>query len=652
MCAHHNGDEFATDETNARLNTLGISAFPTLIPDGTTEPSYTYSHQILLDCYNQHLAVESPCTLTLGVEIVGEMLELDINIVQDTNFEMPNPRLQIALTESHIESTDPNYEEFNFVTRDFYPDQNGTDFTMTGEEYNTTVSVPLDAAWDLLNSEVNVWVEDGSNHHIMQAYNFPLEMLLMEFPPPTNFVAVPGDLEVALSWDAPVTGTPTSYNVYRNSEIIMNMTNLIYTDTIEYDVQYQYYVTAIYATPEEESVPSNTQDILLMQYYPPRNLTADDSNGVVTLNWVEPESGTPTSYNIYRDNAAIDNVPELTFIDDSIEFSTDYTYYVTAVYNSNPDDESFPSNEVEAYVLDPAMTYTLIIDLDPTPTADILQAELEQIVDENVIVVSSFNEFPLGNASSVFILLGIYSNNYAISEDEAAIVTEYLSNGGRVYMEGGDTWAYDDQTSLHTMFNITGVSDGDGDLSNVTGLDFMDGMNWAYTGENNWIDQLSPAGDAVAVFNNTDAGYTCGIANDGGTYKTIGTSFEITGLGGENSLSDALISILNFFDYMVNEEDDTIPNADLSLVGNFPNPFNPQTKIVFEMNQKQAVKLEIFNIKGQKVVTLVDEVLDSGKHFIEWNGKDSSFGDVGTGIYLYKLTTPKCQFSKKMILLK
>ncbi len=89
------------------------------------------------------------------------------------------------------------------------------------------------------------------------------------------------------------------------------------------------------------------------------------------------------------------------------------------------------------------------------------------------------------------------------------------------------------------------------------------------------------------------------------------------------------------------------------LHGNYPNPFNPTTTISFSVAQTSSfVNLEVFNIKGQKVKTLVDKILLAGKHSIVWNGIDNNSKNVASGIYFYKFKTDNFSKIKKMLLLK
>jgi hypothetical protein len=88
------------------------------------------------------------------------------------------------------------------------------------------------------------------------------------------------------------------------------------------------------------------------------------------------------------------------------------------------------------------------------------------------------------------------------------------------------------------------------------------------------------------------------------------------------------------------------------LVGNYPNPFNPTTTILYNMQQEGAVNIDIFNIRGQKVKTLVNEHQDAGNHYAVWNGEDDSGSSVGSGIFFYKMRAGKFTSTKKMILMK
>lgn len=98
------------------------------------------------------------------------------------------------------------------------------------------------------------------------------------------------------------------------------------------------------------------------------------------------------------------------------------------------------------------------------------------------------------------------------------------------------------------------------------------------------------------------------------------------------------------------EEPDIKPEYELR--NNYPNPFNPATTICFTLPQSGNVNLSIFNIKGQLVKTLVNEVLPAGEHSIVWDGSDNRGREAGSGVYFYKLDSSHGTTIKRMILLK
>jgi len=90
----------------------------------------------------------------------------------------------------------------------------------------------------------------------------------------------------------------------------------------------------------------------------------------------------------------------------------------------------------------------------------------------------------------------------------------------------------------------------------------------------------------------------------------------------------------------------------LILSQNHPNPFNPTTEISFTLPRACHARLDIYNIVGKRVTTLVEEYLGSGEHTVVWNGVGSDNMKVSSGLYFYRLSTDDFAVSKKMLLLK
>lgn len=100
------------------------------------------------------------------------------------------------------------------------------------------------------------------------------------------------------------------------------------------------------------------------------------------------------------------------------------------------------------------------------------------------------------------------------------------------------------------------------------------------------------------------------------------------------------------------EELSAIPNS-YSLDQNFPNPFNPSTQIRFSLPETANVSLTIFNVLGEKIMTLVNnESLNSGTHTFTWNGRNEYGQVVPSGVYFYRVNSPKFTETKKMMMLK
>lgn len=100
-----------------------------------------------------------------------------------------------------------------------------------------------------------------------------------------------------------------------------------------------------------------------------------------------------------------------------------------------------------------------------------------------------------------------------------------------------------------------------------------------------------------------------------------------------------------------NDPQNPLPERALSLSA-YPNPFNPDIKIEFYLPSDGEVNLHIFNIKGQKVQTIVSKTLEKGLHQYTFNGKDEQQKNLSSGIYFVKILTKEKTISQKIILLK
>ncbi|MCK5126556.1 MAG: T9SS type A sorting domain-containing protein [candidate division Zixibacteria bacterium] len=99
------------------------------------------------------------------------------------------------------------------------------------------------------------------------------------------------------------------------------------------------------------------------------------------------------------------------------------------------------------------------------------------------------------------------------------------------------------------------------------------------------------------------------------------------------------------------ENPDALP-GEFSLKQNYPNPFNPSTSIQFSIPKSSFVKIDIFNVLGEKVKNLSASNYSAGSHTVVWDSKDENGAEVASGIYYYMIKAGDFIESKKMVLLK
>jgi len=92
--------------------------------------------------------------------------------------------------------------------------------------------------------------------------------------------------------------------------------------------------------------------------------------------------------------------------------------------------------------------------------------------------------------------------------------------------------------------------------------------------------------------------------------------------------------------------------AKTTLLGNYPNPFNPSTTIRYELGENSSVKLVIYNTLGQEVATLVDEFQSAGNHSATWNARTNGGQQVASGVYIYRLNAGGVVKSDRILLSK
>jgi len=318
----------------------------------------------------------------------------------------------------------------------------------------------------------------------------------------------------------------------------------------------------------------------------------------------------------------------------------------------------------------------LVWNPDQTPWPGQQIDSILHALDYNGIYTMTLPTTDLGLYQAIFVCVGVYPYNHVIyaSSSEATSLVDYLNNsGGRMYLEGGDVWYYDPLGGGYDfcpLFGILATADGDADMGPIAGQTgtFTNGMDFTYGGENDWMDHIEPNGTGFLIFYDTDNIYNCGVANDAGNYRTVGTSFELGGLIDGNGVSTRkalLDSIMHFFGISQTAVKE-ISNlgAKIEMFKLFPNPFSSKIAIKFEIRNphapseanafqtgKSEVSLKIYDALGRLVrqwdyqtMRLSDQIL--------WDGTDDHGIHLPAGIYFVQLKTGNNEQIEKAILVR
>ena len=142
------------------------------------------------------------------------------------------------------------------------------------------------------------------------------------------------------------------------------------------------------------------------------------------------------------------------------------------------------------------------------------------------------------------------------------------------------------------------------------------------------------------------------------TFTDIGWDFVGESVNGDEDIWDMIDEINGGYPYIydlgfpVGNDEAVIENVKCKIE-NYPNPFNPETTISFFTTEgTENTELNIYNMKGQKVKTLVNEILLAGQHSVIWNGTDNSNNSCASGIYFYMIRVDENVMTGKMMMVK
>ncbi len=349
-----------------------------------------------------------------------------------------------------------------------------------------------------------------------------------------------------------------------------------------------------------------------------------------------------TGYKVYRDGTEIASVAAdvLTYLDADLENAT-YEYYVTAMYG---DQESEASNTVSATVNVTIPGDYLIEDGFETYTDFALEAAPWTLIDGDLSGTYSITNTTWANAEAPQAYIVFNPSTTTPPLTDAA----YAAHEGDKYMAAfasttpaNNDWMITPEFTLGDSgtFHFMGKS-----ITDQYGLERFNVL--VSTGSTNPNDFTSISGD---------------------TYVTAPTSwtqfsYSLDDYANQNIRVAIQCVSHDAFIFMVDQVQIEAPggtpnNPEVTpvisqLIGNYPNPFNPETSIAFSTKENGPVSIDIYNVRGQKVRSLLNENKEAGNHTVVWNGKDDNGKNVASGVFFYRMKSGKYSSTKKMILMK
>jgi hypothetical protein len=350
-----------------------------------------------------------------------------------------------------------------------------------------------------------------------------------------------------------------------------------------------------------------------------------------------------TAYKIYRDATEIAEVAAdvLTYTDSNLDNGT-YSYHVTAMYGQA---ESLNSNSVTVTVNNSNPDDVIISDSFENYADFSMQFGDWTLVDGDLAPTYGFSGTTFPNAESMFAYLVFNpASTTPPLEDEAYQApdgSKYLASFAATTPPNND-WLISQPFTLGAEGNVTFKAKS---ITNQYGLERFNVL--VSDGSTNPNDFTSISGATPVEAPITWTSYIYGL-NDYAN-QTIRIAVQCVS-------NDAFVFMLDDLQIVsaggTDNDDPTAPALTTALNGNYPNPFNPETTISYSVEKAGKVTLEVYNILGQKVRTLVNDTKDAGSHNVVWNGKDQAGNNVSSGVYFYRMKNGNYSKTNKMILMK
>lgn len=235
----------------------------------------------------------------------------------------------------------------------------------------------------------------------------------------------------------------------------------------------------------------------------------------------------------------------------------------------------------------------------------------------------------------------------------------YLDNGGRLYFESVNIGLDYSNTTFFDYFGITFLDDGiENEIITLKGgcYNCSENLLFYYLGNTSphySVDHLDANGGQLLLRSEDGVGRI--FVNETENYKVISSSAIMGAIANGDTLNLKPYILSEFVNYFLdfNPVTSMHENIDDLVSGkSFPNPFAEETKIEVNITQTGWVTVDVYNINGQLIKRLKNEIMKPGNFQVTWDATDNAGGNVENGFYFYKITSGASTFSGKMVLLR
>jgi hypothetical protein len=672
-------------ENSARINYYGADYTPHAWIDGNIDGgsnSAIWNSQV-----TGEESVPSPLAIGLTADYGTEGDYGTITAVIDATAPITetNLRTRIAIVEHHLPGIG-GFDEFNHVMRDMLPDAMGQDLTISeGEQVTQQVTYVLSRDWNFAQLDIIAFVQSDAGHRILQAARLrppsgTLRGVVTNaesgFPVPNaevrilnttygddsdsqgnyEFAFLPGDRSL-------VVGAPGFEPDTLSVFIAVN-------DTTDFDIALTPGATSSISgtiTDPSGGGPIAADVTLYMNDEPLATVQTDPGTGAYAFTGINVSS---PPWVVYTGIVIAPSIP----------------YPVTTHAETIDVQEGVPT--LLDFDIEPAGVF-LVDDDEGKAYEAYFKDEINAAgrtfyhYDVNAAGESAVNSLKLFPTSTVVLWFTGDATSETITATEQDSLAKLLDRGGRVFLTGQNIAEDLDATGstflsdyLHTAYDgrvtyfmgkgvwgnpVTGyldlfVSTGAGGANNQTSRDLL--VPSAPAEEFIYYVQspadLTPKGTAAIAVEGTG----------GSKAVLMGFGLEALNRTGDDSSratrEEALLAILNWFDGITGIGDDgpgggiSVPRT-FALEQNYPNPFNPSTTIRYAIPADMAstpVRLDLYDLRGRLVRTLIDGEQAAGTHAVHWDGRDGRGAAVGSGVYIYRLRAGERVLTRKMSIVR